>query len=150
MIYLDASVVFSLYCTDLNSALAVSLISASSEPLILSSLCEFEVINALSLCVFRKELSEKEALGARLRLGRNIDQGAYVVRPVSEDAFTRAKVLAEKLTPLVGVRAADLLHVSVALETGAKSFYTFDRKQHRAASTARLEVNQLPGAITAI
>jgi predicted nucleic acid-binding protein len=144
MIYLDASIVFSLYCADRNSVLAVSLIAAARAPLILSSLCEFEAVNAFSLCVFRKELLEREALGARRKLELNIDSGAYLLRPLPESAFTRAKALALKITPSIGVRAADLLHIAAALELGAKSLYTLDQKQHKAAQAAGLTVNQLP------
>ena len=143
MIYLDASIVFSLYVADRNSAFAVPLMAAAREPLILSSLCEFETVNAFSLCVFRNEISEREALGARLKLEMNIESGAYLLRPLPESAFTRAKALAQKITPTVGVRAADLLHIAAAFELGAKTLYTLDQKQHLAAQAAGLAVNEL-------
>jgi predicted nucleic acid-binding protein len=144
MIYLDASIVFSLYSPDANSAFAASSIASAHAPLILSSFCEFEVVNAFSLRVFREEISEREALGARRKLAMNIESGAYLVRPLPESAFNLAKALAEKITPSVGVRAADLLHIAAALELGAKSLYTFDQRQHQAAQAAGLKVNQLP------
>jgi predicted nucleic acid-binding protein len=144
MIYLDASIVFSLYCADRNSVFATSLISAVRTPLILSSLCEFEVLNAFSLCVFRKEFVEREALGARHKLDMNIQMGAYLLRPLPEVVFDRAKSLAQRITPSTGVRAADLLHIAAALELGAKTIYTLDQKQQRAAQTVGLTVNQLP------
>jgi predicted nucleic acid-binding protein len=144
MIYLDASIVFSLYRPDQNSVFAASLIAAAHAPLILSSFCEFEVFNALSLCVFRKEISEHEVLGTRRKFDMNIESGAYLVRPLPENAFTRAKALAEKITPSIGLRAADLLHIAAAIELGAKSLYTFDQKQHKSAHAEGLKVNQLP------
>ena len=144
MIYLDASIVFSLYCADRNSSFATALIAAVSEPLILSSFCEFEALNALYLCVFRKEIAEQEALRARLKLEMNLESGAYIQRPLPEGAFARAKSLSQRITPTTGVRAADLLHIAAALELGAKSLYTFDQKQHQAAQAAGLTVNPLP------
>ena len=144
MIYLDASIVFSLYCADRNSVFAVSLIAAARAPLILSSLCEFEVVNAFSLCVFRKEIVGQEAQRARRKLDMNIESGAYLLRPLPESAFTRAKALAQKITPSVGVRAADLLHIAATFELGAKTLYTLDQKQHQAAQAAGLTVNHLP------
>jgi predicted nucleic acid-binding protein len=144
MIYLDASIVFSLYRPDQNSAFAALSIASAQSALILSSFCEFEVVNAFNLCVFRKEISENEALGTRRKLDMNIESGAYLLRPLPESAFTRAKALAEKITPSVGVRAADLLHIAAALELGAKTLYTLDRRQHEAAQAAGLKVNQLP------
>jgi len=144
MIYLDASIVFSLYRPDHHSAFAMLLIAAARTPLILSSFCEFEVVNAFSLSVFRKEITERDAIGARQKFHLNIEAGAYLVRTLPESAFTRAKSLAEKITPSVGVRAADLLHIAAAIELGAKSLYTLDQRQHKAAHAAGLKVNQLP------
>jgi predicted nucleic acid-binding protein len=134
MIYLDASIVLCLYRPDRNSAFAALLIAAANTPLLLSSFCEFEVVNAFSLSVFRKEISERDAMGARRKLEMNIESGAYFMRPLPESAFTRAKSLAQKITPSIGVRAADLLHIAAALELGAKSLYTVDQsstKPHR-------------------
>jgi predicted nucleic acid-binding protein len=144
MIYLDASIVFSLYSPDANSALAASCVTAAREPLILSSFCQFEVFNALSLCIFRNEISEQEALATRRKFDSNIESGAYILRPLPESAFARARNLAEKITPSIGVRSADLLHIAAAIELGAKSLYTFDQKQHSAAQAAGLKVNRLP------
>ena len=73
-----------------------------------------------------------------------MQSGAYLVRPLPENSFIRAKGLAQKVTPNIGVRAADLLHIAAALELGAKSLYTFDQKQHQAALAVGLRVNQLP------
>jgi predicted nucleic acid-binding protein len=144
MIYLDASILFSLYCADQNSVFAVSLIGAARAPLILSSLCEFETINAFSLCVFRKEIEEQEAVRIRRKLHINIESGTYLLRALPESAFIHAKALAQKITPSIGVRATDLLHIAAAFELRAESLYTLDQKQHKAAQAAGLSVNQLP------
>ena len=141
MIYLDASVLFSLYCPDSNSMSATSLIAASKSPLLLSTLCEFETVNAFSLAIFRNALTDREALQARLKLERNIDAGAYQVRTLPDTAFQRARTLATRLTSTIGVRAADLLHIAIALERGAKSLYTFDLRQRTAALSVGLQVN---------
>jgi predicted nucleic acid-binding protein len=68
------------------------------------------------------------------------------MRPIPENAFRRAKALAQKITPVVGVRAADLLHIAAALELGAKTLYTFDQRQRQAAQAANLAINQMPPA----
>jgi predicted nucleic acid-binding protein len=144
MIYLDASIVFSLYCPDRNSAFAASLIAAVRAPLILSAFCEFEAINAFSLCVFRNEIAEQQAMRVRQKLRANIESGAFLIQALPDSAFTRGKALAQKLTPSLGIRAADLLHIATALELGAESLYTFDQRQHSAAQAAGLAVNRLP------
>ena len=95
MIYLDASVVFSLYCPDANTSIAVSLVGGANAPLLLSSLCEFEVLNAFSLAVFRGEMTEFLALAARRKLESNLASGAFLSRALPEKSFARAKALAE-------------------------------------------------------
>jgi predicted nucleic acid-binding protein len=144
MIYLDPSVIFSLYGTDSNTIGALSLINNASEPFVMTPFCEFETLNAFSLGMFRNQLSESEAGRLRHDFQLDIEAGVYQQRPLPTAAFTRAKALAEKITPSVGVRAADLLHIAAALELGAKTLYTLDQKQHQAAQAAGLKVNQLP------
>jgi hypothetical protein len=46
MIYLDASVVFSLHFRDSNTIEALHLVGAATEPLLVSAFCEMETINA--------------------------------------------------------------------------------------------------------
>lgn len=144
MIYLDPSVIFSLYGVDSNTPAAVSLVRDASEPLVLTPFCELETFNAFSLGLFRMELSESEAGRLRHDFELDLEAGVYQLSPLPAGAFTRAKALAEKITPSIGVRAADLLHIAAALELGAKSLYTFDQKQHTAAQAAGLTINQLP------
>jgi predicted nucleic acid-binding protein len=144
MIYLDSSVVFSLYGIDSNTTVAISLIRSASEPLLLTPFCELETLNAFSLARFRTELSENELVRLRHDFQLDLEAAVYQLRPLPESAFTRAKDLAEKITPSIGVRAADLLHIAAAIELGAKFLYTFDQKQHRSAQAAGLKVNQLP------
>ena len=144
MIYLDPSVIFPLYATDSNSTEAASLIHSASVPLLLTPFCELETLNSFSLGLFRKQLSETETWRLRHNFELDLEAGVYQLRPLPAGVFTRAKVLAEKITPSVGVRAADLLHIVAALELGAQSLYTFDQKQHQAAQAVGLTVNRLP------
>jgi predicted nucleic acid-binding protein len=144
MIYLDASVVFSLYFRDSNSAEAMHLVANATEALLVSALCEVETINAFALRVFRGEMSERNMDNAVRDLESNLRSGFLQSMPFPEGAFNRAKALTKKITPSVGVRAADLLHIAAALELGAKTLFTLDQKQLKAASAAGLAVNQVP------
>jgi predicted nucleic acid-binding protein len=141
MIYLDPSVIFSLYCKDSNTPAAVTLIRSASEPLVLTPFCELETLNAFSLGLFRKELAEREVLRLRHDFELDMEAGLYQLRPLPAGTFNRSKSLTEKITPSVGVRASDLLHIAAALELGVTSLYTFDRRQHKAAQAAGLTVN---------
>jgi len=137
-------VVFSVQGRDVNTPAAVSLLQSASGQLVLTPLCEVEFVNALSLRIFRKEITHAQAKASAGDLERNLRAGVYLLLPFPEAAFTRAKILAETLTPSIGVRSADLLHIAAAIETGGKSFYTFDARQHVAARAAGLAVNPLP------
>jgi predicted nucleic acid-binding protein len=144
MIYLDTSVVFSLHFRDANTPAALSLVASAAEPFLITSLCELETINAFSLRVFRKEMSAVNRDNAVRDLESDIRSGLMLLLAVPENAFTRAKMMAQTLTPTIGVRAADLLHAAAAIELGAQTLYTFDQKQHQTAQAAGLKVNTLP------
>ncbi|MGH9599742.1 MAG: type II toxin-antitoxin system VapC family toxin [Terracidiphilus sp.] len=144
MIYLDSSVVFSLHYRDGNTPAALALVRTASAPLLISSLCEVESVNAFSLRVFRNEMTTANMSVAVRDLEVDIRSGTLLLRPFPEAAFARARTLAQSLTPAIGVRTADLLHVAAAIELGARSLYTFDRRQHKTAEAAGLIVNPLP------
>jgi predicted nucleic acid-binding protein len=144
MIYLDSSFVFSVQVRDANTVAAVALLQSERETLALTRLCEVEFVNALSLRLFRKEISESQAQASVADLEKNLSRGIYQLLPFPDSAFARAKALALTLTPTIGVRAVDLLHVAAALELGVDALYTFDQKQHRTAKAAGLAVNPLP------
>jgi uncharacterized protein len=143
MIYLDTSVLFSLHFRDANTPAALALVAGTTESLLITSLCELETVNAFSLRVFRKEMLGINRDSAVRDLEEDIRLGVLHLESLPESAFTRAKVLALSLTPTIGVRAADLLHVAAAMELDASALYTFDRKQHRTARAAGLNVNRL-------
>ena len=144
MIYLDTSVVFSLHFRDANTPAALALVARAPESLLITSLCELETVNAFSLRVFRKEMLPVNRDNAVRDLETDIRSGVLHIESLPDGAFTRAKALAQSLTPSIGVRAVDLLHVAAALELGANFLYTFDHKQHRTARAAGLIVNPLP------
>lgn len=144
MIYLDSSVVFSAQIKDANTLAATALLQSARESLALTRLCEVEFVNAVSLRVFRKEISDVQAQASIADLEKNLYRGIYQILPFPDSAFIRAKALALSLTPTIGVRAADLLHIAAAIELGASSLFTFDQKQHRTARAAGLAANPLP------
>lgn len=144
MTYLDTSLLFSLHYRDANSSLALPLIQNAEGPLVISSLVEVETVNAFSLRVFRQEMTLDNMHQAILDLGSDIRSGVVLLESFPEVAYERAKTLAQSLTPTIGVRAADLLHVAAAIELGAHALYTFDQRQHRTAVAAGLKVNLLP------
>ena len=144
MIYLDSSVLVSMHIRDVNTPAALALVRSADESFLMSSLAEFETVNAFSLRVFRNEMLPINRDHAVRDLEDDAEYGVLTLVPVPDSAFARAKTLALTLTPTIGVRALDLLHVAVALELGVNALYTFDQKQHRTAQAAGLKVNHLP------
>lgn len=143
MIYLDSSVVFSVHGKDANTLVAVRLLESASAPFLLCPLCEVEFVNAIALRLFRKEIHAAQAHASVGKFEGHVRNGVYRLFPFPESAFGRARELALSLTPTIGVRSADLLHVAAAIELGANTLYTFDQRQHRAARAAGLKVNPL-------
>jgi predicted nucleic acid-binding protein len=137
--YCDASFLVSLYAPDANSVRAANEAKHASG-LILSSLCELEVTNALQLRVFRKELNSREAGEALQALQNDVISGVFTVEPISPAVFERAKQLSKKHSSVLGTRSLDILHVAAAIVCGADRLYTFDVTQKRLASNVGLLV----------
>ena len=140
-IYLDSSFVVSAYAVDDNFESAVSLMETTDELLLVSSFCELEVLNALELRVFRKEMTRQLAGACAENFRSDLRARALGLRRLPEFAFERARELSSRNTAKLGIRASDLLHVACALELGAESFYSFDQQQKRLAKSVGLNVN---------
>jgi predicted nucleic acid-binding protein len=144
LIYLDSSFVVSLYCPDANSAAAAAILQSADEPLLITTLCQLETVNALGLRVFRKEISGPQAETSLRHFAKDLRAKAFQLRSLPEPAFERAHQLSRQSTPKLGTRTADLLHVAAALELGASSLFTFDLRQSGLARAVGLTLNSLP------
>jgi predicted nucleic acid-binding protein len=123
---------------------AATALHSTDEPLLLTPLVELEVVNALHLRVFRKEMASQQAADSTRDFDNDLRAGVYQLRSLPESAFERARQLARQLTARLGTRSADLLHVAAALELGASGFFSFDRLQRKMAEAAGLTLNPLP------
>jgi predicted nucleic acid-binding protein len=140
-IYADASFLVSLYSPDANSAAAAQVLQASSGDRFVSVFGELEVVNAMGLRVFRKEVSATHAQSSLNDFEKDLRGGLFQLRPLTEQIFERARQLSRKTTPKLGTRTADLLHVATALELSVEYLYTFDQQQRKLAETVRLKLN---------
>jgi predicted nucleic acid-binding protein len=131
----------SLYVLDSHSTRAAAQIKGATLPILLTSLGELELSNALFLRRFRKELPAFKVKAAYAMFRRDIADGLYHWKPLSGDTFETARQIAERRTPQLGARTLDILHVASALILDADSFYTFDRIQ---AQLAKAEGLTLP------
>lgn len=140
-IYLDTSFVVSLYSSDVNFDTAARVMEASTGDRLITTLGELEVVNALSLRVFRKEVSAIQARASLDDFEKDVRDGVLQLRPLPEQAFDRARQLSRQTTPRLGTRTADVLHVAAALELGADALFSFDKQQRRLARALRLKLN---------
>jgi predicted nucleic acid-binding protein len=144
MIYLDASVLVSLYCPDANSAPASKLMRLPRGAMAISALAELETVNAIGLRIFRKQMSAAQAAISLRSFETDLDSTVFQRHPLPEAAFRRARDLSRVNTPQSGIRTMDLLHVTAALELDADALYSFDLRQRDVARAAGLKLNPLP------
>jgi predicted nucleic acid-binding protein len=140
-IYADTSFLVSLYSPDANSAAAARTMQASTGDRFVTSLGELEVVNALGLRVFRKEVSAVQAQSSLTDFEKDLRDGVFQLRGLPEPVFERARQLSRQTTAKLGTRTADLLHVAAALELGVDCLYSFDQQQRKLAQTLRLKLS---------
>ena len=136
----DASFLVSLYVPDVNSAAASAKMRRAVLPLLLTDVAKVEILNAVGLRLFRKELRPAEAMKVHALFREDIEQGVVRIVPLPAAAYRQAEQIARTHTPLLGTRTLDVLHVAGALVLRADAFYTLDKKQARLAAALGLRV----------
>lgn len=126
---------------DGNSAQAASLMAAAALPVMLTTLGELELLNALELRVFRRELDSAAIAAGRAAFRKDVENGIFTLRALPANAFERAKLLSRRRTSQIGNRSLDTLHVATAIELKARTFYSFDRNQRRLAKAEGLKTS---------
>jgi hypothetical protein len=107
-------------------------------PLLLSSLGELELVNALQLHVFRKEIRESDLSAALASFRADADSSILTVKPMTEAMYTEARQLSARWSSRLGTRSLDILQVAAAIVLEADSFHTFDDRQKKLAKAAGL------------
>ena len=140
-VYADPSFIVSLYSPDANSAAAARIMHASSGERFLTTFGELEVVNAMGLRIFRREVSAAQARPALTEFEKDLRDGVFQLRGLTDAVLERAQELSRQTTAKLGTRTADLLHVAAALELGVDCLYSFDLHQRKLAQTLRLKLN---------
>ena len=136
----DTSFLFNLYIPQTHSVRAAAHFAAMKEPLHLTSLNRFELVNAIHLASFRKTIKAKHAEAALAAVEDDLATGATVLVPCDWAAMHgRALQIAMHHTGKGGYRGFNILHVASALELGAKEFLTFDALQSELAKAVGLK-----------
>jgi predicted nucleic acid-binding protein len=111
-----------------------------SLPVLITPLGELELINAVQLRLFRKEVQPAEARAANAAFRADVHDGVLAIRALPEDVFGHARQLASRWTARLGTRSLDIIHVAAAIALHADAFHTFDDRQRKLAKAARLHV----------
>ncbi len=103
-----------------------------------------ELVNAVSLAVFRGERTQGQAVKAWSNIETDFEDGHLVqVDILWRAALNRTAELSRTHTPSLGTRALDVLHVACALELKLKHFLTFDERQKKLAAACGLKLVKL-------
>jgi predicted nucleic acid-binding protein len=140
-VYADPSFIVSLYSPDVNSAAAALTMQASSTERFVTTFGELEVVNAMGLRIFRKEVTPAQAQASLREFEKDLRDGVFHLRGLADSVLERARELSRQTTAKLGTRTADLLHVAAALELGVDRLYTFDHRQRKLAQSLRLKLN---------
>jgi predicted nucleic acid-binding protein len=139
--YADTSFILSLYIQQDNSKIAVGFLLHHKISLLFTSLNRHELRNAVRLCVFRRQITGKEAVSVLTLLEEDLKAGVFLSANVPWSlAFNIAEELSEKHTESMGIRGMDILHVAVARSLDVAEFLTFDIRQKALAEKAGLKV----------
>ena len=141
MIYLDTSALIKLYIHESGSAEVQALLASQSEPLAVWELHEMELVNALRLKVFWKEIGETDADTQIAHFNRRQSSGLYFMPEIGRSDLLDRYLQLSTHTPALGCRTLDILHVAAAVLLNTRLFMTFDQRQARLAALAGLTVH---------
>jgi predicted nucleic acid-binding protein len=137
--YSDTSLLVAFYTNENRASEAARLLATVSHPVPFNRLLELELRNAIRRKVPRKDATAGQVRSFLGQLQSDLSQGVLVWQRFDfERIFDRAESLGARFTERLNTRSFDILHVSIALETGCDTFYTFDRDQARLAVAAGL------------
>lgn len=111
-----------------------------SLPVLITALGELELVNAIQLRLFRKEVRPSQARAANAAFRADLRDGVFAMRALPEDVYTRARQVASRWTARLGTRSLDIIHVATAIELRANVLRTFDARQRALAAAVKLRV----------
>ncbi|MEI6052148.1 MAG: type II toxin-antitoxin system VapC family toxin [Opitutaceae bacterium] len=139
--YFDTSVLVQWYVLEAGSAAAVALRTQIAPPVPLTPFHRVELMAALRLKVFRRELGSLLATQALADFEAEVEAGLFEPVDLAMGAVCRrAEVLVASYAEQLGVRTQDALHVASALELKCRDFVTADSRQGELAAACRLKV----------
>lgn len=139
--YADSSFLVSLHRADARHDDANDFLAKARCSLAFTPLHRIEVRNALRNATASGHLTAVDCRLAFRQIDEDLRDELLVHTPVAwTDVFRRADELGEQHAAKDGQRTIDLLHVALALESGAKTFLSFDARQRKLAKAVGLKV----------
>jgi predicted nucleic acid-binding protein len=137
MIYFDTSLLVKIYVPEEGSERIVSFIEKTNSALYLNQIQEFELTNALSLKLFRKEISKTQHEHIKSKLAKDFSLNRIRRAMLNwVEVMNSAVLLSQKHTSALGCRTLDILHVAAATQNRFKYFLTNDPRQMMLAEKA--------------
>jgi predicted nucleic acid-binding protein len=143
MLYLDTSALLKLYIREAGSEAVQARVAAQDLPLPVWEIQEAELVNALRLKAFWKEITTEQAEGQIKHFQDRQRRGLYVFPEIQRVALMQTFRRLSEETPRLGCRTMDILHVACAVEIAATAFISFDERQRSLAAHAGLQVVDL-------
>lgn len=144
MLYLDTSALLKLYIREKGSEAVQSRVASQDHPLPIWEIQKAELINALRLKVFWKEITLEQA-ETQIRLFENrLKRGLYAFPEIDRNSLMKCVSRLGAETPRLGCRTMDILHVACALEIAATAFLSFDQRQNALAAHVGMKLAPLP------
>ena len=145
-LYYDSGVLVKLYVRERSSEAVARFLARRSEAIIVNSLHELEMRNALRLKRFRNEIEDEQLAASMAMIASDFATGRLIRRGIDwRPVHAEAERLSEAVSTGIGVRTIDLLHVAAALKQGASGLVSLDHRQRAAARAAGLELVELAG-----
>lgn len=102
-----------------------------------------ELVNSITLAVFRGDLTQDESEAALADIEMDLRAGRlHLADLLWRRTLERAEDLSRQYTPKLGTRTLDVLHIASALVLGCTSFVTYDDRQAALARAVRFRVVQ--------
>lgn len=139
--YADSSFLVSLYRRDEHETNAKAFVLKARLVISVSPLNRVELRNALRNAQAQGHINDHERRAAFQQIENGFGMGLLTHLPVEwTNVFRRADELSERYATQHGQRTIDLLHVAIAMESGATTFLSFDQRQRKLAKAAGLKV----------
>ena len=140
MIYVDSSLIVSIYIADIHSREADRRI-AGRQGLWLTPLHRTEFVHAVEQSVFRGRVSEAVARLIDDEFEMDRRNGVWIDVNPPQATMESSIRIARSCVASIGSRTIDMIHVACALELKATQFWTFDDRQAKLAKAVGLKVS---------